>query len=232
MEKKEASANPHKGRRENVRRRYVKGGLEVFAPHEILELLLYYAIPQRDTNPLAHRLLDTYGALGRVLSAPAEELQAIEGVGERTAVFLSLAFQIGRWIHMEEKRAEGGGFRSIEFAGKYLLELFAGKDYEIVYELCLNQRGDLIMRHDAKNGSIVSVSTDIRALIRNALFSGSHCVIIAHNHPGGGAAPSPEDYDATRRIEAAFKSVRIKLYDHIIVGNGEYVSLRKIGFLR
>ncbi len=232
MKKNDAPDNAHKGHRETVRRRFMVGGLEVFAPHEILELLLYYAIPQKDTNPIAHRLLDTYGSLGRVLSAPVRELQTIEGVGERTATLLSLVFQIGRWIRLEEMQKAGVHFFSTPEAGRYLTEKFRGEECEKVYELCLNQKGDLIMCHAMTNGSILSVSTDTRLLIQNALFSKSSCVIIAHNHPGGEARPSPEDYEATRRIEEALQNVSIKLLDHIIVGEGEYVSLRESGFIK
>ena len=232
MGKRDAPANPHKGHRENVRRRYIKGGLEVFAPHEILELLLYYAIPQKDTNPLAHRLIDAYGALPRVLSAPVSELETIEGVGERTAILLSLVFQIGRRIRLENARRAGVNFFSTKEAGEYLTALFSGRKHKAVYELCLNQRGDLVTCYDMANGDILSVSTDIRALVKNVLFCQSSCVIIAHNHTDGGEWPTPDDYAAAKRIAEAFDNVGVKLFDHIVVGKGEYVSLREQGILR
>ena len=229
MNKKDASENSHKGHRENVRRRFVVGGLEVFAPHEILELLLFYAIPQKDTNPIAHRLLETYGSLGRVLSAPASELRTIEGVGERTAAFLSLVYQIGRWIRLDDMQKAGVSLLSTQNAVRYLRELFLGQDYEKVYELCLNQKGELVMCYGMSNGSVLSVSMDTRALIQNAIFSRAACVIIAHNHPGGDALPSRDDFEATERIEQAFRNVEIKLYDHIIIGDGDYTSFREVG---
>ena len=232
MKAKEASANAHKGHRENVRRRYLAGGLEVFAPHEILEFLLYYSIPRRDTNPIAHRLLDTYGSLSRVLAAPVEELQTIEGVGERTAALLSLTFQISRWMRMDDMRRDGVHFQSAQSVGEYLQEVFEGKAYETVYELCLNRRGDLLMSYCLTNGNICAVSTDIRLLVKNAMACDCAAVIIAHNHPGGDALPSDEDITATRAIEDAFRKVNIKLYDHIIVGSGDFVSLRESGFFR
>ena len=232
MKKADAPGTSHKGHRENVRRRYVTGGLEVFAPHEILELLLYYAIPRRDTNPLAHRLMDAYGSLPRVLAASPQELQTVEGVGERTAVFLSLVFQIGRWIRLEEMRDAGLHFGSIEEIAAYLKELFAGQENETVYELCFNRRGDLIMCYNMTNGSIVSVSTDILTLIKNALVCKAAFVIISHNHPGGDAHPSAEDYDATLRIAEAFANVSVKLWDHIIIGEDGYSSLRESQFFR
>ena len=231
MKKADASGTSHKGHRENVRRRYLTGGLEVFAPHEILEFLLYYAIPRRDTNPLAHRLMDTYGTLYRVLSASPQELQTVEGVGEQTAIFRSLVFQIGRWIRLEEMREAGLHFESIEAIAAYLKELYAGQENETVYQLCFNQRSDLIMCHSMTNGSIVSVSTDILTLIRNALVCRAAYVVISHNHPGGDALPSAEDLAATRRIEEALASVSVKLMDHIIIGKDDYASLRRSHFL-
>ena len=232
MKKSDASETSHKGHRENVRRRYLVGGLEVFAPHEILELLLYYAIPRKDTNPLAHRLIDTYGSLPRVMSASPQELQSVEGVGERTAIFLSLIFQIGRWIRLEEMRDSGTHFSSIEEIAAYLTELFAGQEHETVYELCFNRRGDLIMCYNMTNGSVVSVSTDIATLVKNALVCRAAYVVLSHNHPGGDSHPSEEDYDATLRLQDAFASMSIKLWDHIIIGEDGYSSLRESQLLR
>ena len=232
MKKEPAKENPHKGHRENVRRRFMLGGLEVFAPHEILELLLFYAIPQRDTNPLAHRLIDTFGSLPRVLSASVEELQAVPGVGERTATLLSLTFQLGRWIRLQQIQYERSDFRSPEALGAYFREIFAGQERESVYELCLNQRGNIIVCHCMSNGSALSVSLETRSLVEKAVFSNCGCVVIAHNHPGGDAIPSTDDYNATRRIKSAFSNVDIQLWDHIIVGSEDFVSLREIGFLR
>lgn len=232
MKKQDAPENPHRGHRENVRRRYILGGLEVFAPHEVLELLLFYAIPQKDTNPLAHRLLDAYGSLARVVSAPVSELQTIEGVGERTAILLSLTFQINRSIRLDALRSRGVNCSFPETVEEYLKELFSGAKREAVYELCFNRRGDLVMKHCMANGSIASVSTDICALTKNVLLNHAERVIIAHNHPDGDPRPSNDDYDATTRIQKAFSAVHIRLEDHIIVGDGECFSFRQSGFLK
>ena len=229
--KKNESGNCHKGHRENVRRRFLTGGLEVFAPHEILELLLFYSIPQKDTNPLAHRLIDKYGNMFNVLSAPVEELQSVDGVGERTAILLSLVFQISRWIRLEAMKEAGVNFLSTKAAGEYCRELFCGKKAEEVWELCLNQRGNLIGQHSMTNGSIVSVSMDLRTLIANAILSHAESILLAHNHPGGDANPSEEDCAATRYIREALSKVNIPLQDHIIVGENEVVSMREAGFL-
>lgn len=223
--------NCHKGHREHVRQRFLTGGLEVFASHEILELLLFYSIPQKDTNPLAHKLMDTYGSLFNVLSSPVGDLQSIDGVGERTAVLLSLVFQVARWIRLEQMKGTGVNFLSTEAAGQYCKELFCGRHNELFYELCLNQRGNLLMCNCMANGNIVSVSTDIRALVRNAVLSHADSILLTHNHPGGDATPSTEDIHATRCIVEALTKVDIPLRDHIIVGENDVVSMREMGYL-
>ena len=230
--KKNESANFHKGHRENVRRRFVTGGLEVFAEHEILELLLFYSIPQKDTNPLAHKLMETFGSLFDVLSASVEDLKAVDGIGERSAVLLSLVFQIARWIRLDQMKQKGVDFFNYEEAKEYCKEMFYGQHSEMAYQLCLNQRGNLIIRHCMANGSIVSVSMDMRTLIGNALFSKADYILLAHNHPGGDANPSPEDYAATRVIQEALEKVNIRLRDHIIVGENDVISMRQSGYLK
>lgn len=229
--KKNEKRNVHKGHRENVRRRFLIGGLEVFAPHEILEFLLFYSIPQKDTNPLAHRLLERFGTLFGVLSAPVEELKSVEGVGERTAIMLSAIFQVARWIRLDQIQKAGVNFFNAEEAKTYCEEMFYGEHTETVYQLCLNQRGNLVIRHNMTNGNIVSVSMDIRTLVANAILSHATIVILAHNHPGGDATPSKEDCAATRSIMEAFSKVNIHLLDHIIVGEHDAVSMREAGFL-
>ena len=121
----------HDGHREKMRRRFLTGGLEPFADHEALELLLYYAIPRRDTNELAHRLLERYGSLSAVMTAPVEDLQQVPGVGENAAVLLRLIPQLWRKTRMAEAARETI-LNSAERAGAYLLECFAGEKNEVI----------------------------------------------------------------------------------------------------
>lgn len=220
----------HEGRREMIRRRFVTCGLDAFAPHEILEFLLYYAIPRRDTNPLAHQLMDYYGTLYNVLSAPVSELQKTAGVGERTAVFLSLAFELGQRTRVESVQAKRPDFRALETVAPYFLNLFSGQRYETVCELCLNQKGNLLVCRPLTGGNILSASADTKTLISGAILSGARYVTLAHYYPDGNSEPSPEDYGAAVRIREAFSRVGLELYDHLVIGGGNYVSLRKIGF--
>ena len=231
MKKKSSDDNYHKGHRETVRRRFMVGGLDVFAPHEILEFLLYYAIPQRDTNPLAHRLINAYGSLYNVMSSPVQELKAADGVGDRTAVFLSLIFQLYRRMRLQQIRRESTDFRSTPVAVRYFQELFSGQREEAVYQLCLNAQGHIVVCHSLAQGNIVSVTMNMKTLIANAILHHCVSVVIAHNHPGGDAHPLKEDYAATNRMKDAFDAVNIELQDHIIIGENDYASMKEIGYL-
>ena len=110
----------HDGHRGKMRQRFLKSGLEAFADHEALELLLYYAIPRRDTNPIAHALMDRYGSLPAVLSAPVEDLKKVEGIGENAAVLLKLVPQLQQKARLTEAERV---LNSSEKAGEFLLHL-------------------------------------------------------------------------------------------------------------
>ena len=220
----------HDGHREKMRRRFLTGGLDSFADHEALELLLYYAIPRRDTNPIAHALMEHYGSLAAVLSAPAEDLARVEGVGASAAVLLRLVPQLCRKARISEAERETV-LRTTERAGAYLLERFADERHEVVYQLCLDRKGKLLTCKRLGEGGIASAELDIRKAVENAILSSASTVILAHNHPSGVALPSQEDYAATDRIRAALATVNICLRDHIIVADGDFVSMADSGYL-
>ena len=220
----------HDGHREKMRRRFLQGGLEPFADHEALELLLYYAIPRRDTNPIAHALMERYGSLAAVLDAPVEDLQKVEGVGESAAVLLKLVPQLYRKARLAEAERETV-LNSSERAGAYLLERFAGEKHEVVYALYLDRKGKLIACRRLGEGGISSAGLDIRRLLEQALLTSASAVILSHNHPSGIALPSTDDYAATERVKAALQTIDVKLADHIIVADGDFVSMADSGYL-
>ena len=162
----------HDGHREKMRQRFLRGGLDAFADHEALELLLYYAIPRRDTNPVAHALMERYGSLSAVLSAPAEDLQRVEGVGESAAVLLRLVAPLCRKARLAEAAGEERVLNSSERAGAYLLECFEGEKNEAVYQLCLDRKGKLLACKRLGEGSVASADVDIRRLVENAILHG------------------------------------------------------------
>ena len=220
----------HDGHREKMRKRYLAGGLDSFADHEALELLLYYAIPRRDVNPIAHALMERYGSLSAVLAAPVEDLKHVEGIGERAAVLLSLVPQIGKKARLADASQETV-LSTTERAGDFLLERFAGEQHEVVYQLCLDRKGKLLTCKRLVDGSVASADLDIRRIVENAILSQASAVVLAHNHPSGLALPSQEDYAATDKVQAALATIGVELADHIIVADGDYVSMNDSGFL-
>lgn len=218
----------HDGHRDKMRKRYLATGLEGFAEHEALELLLFYAIPRRDTNPLAHQLIDRYGSLDAVLSAPVEELQTVEGVGESAAVLLHLVLPLAERCRLLAERAVI--LNSSEKAGAYLLRRFSGKKYEVVYQLCLDGKGKLLACKLLTEGSLNGAELNIRKLVGNALLADASAVILSHNHPSGVALPSSEDFTTTGQVRSALEQVGVRLADHIIVADGDFVSMRDSGY--
>lgn len=218
----------HDGHRDKMRKRYLATGLEGFAEHEALELLLFYAIPRRDTNPLAHQLIDRYGSLDAVLSAPVEELQTVEGVGESAAVLLHLVLPLAERCRLLAEKAVI--LNSSEKAGAYLLRRFSGKKYEVVYQLCLDAKGKLLVCKLLTEGSLNGAELNIRKLVGNALLADASAVILSHNHPSGVALPSSEDFTTTNQVRSALEQVGVRLADHIIVADGDFVSMRDSGY--
>jgi len=219
----------HDGHREKMRQRFLKGGLDPFADHEVLELLLCYAIPRIDVNPLAHTLIERYGSLTAALTAPAEDLEKVRGIGESAAVLLNLIPAVSRRARLADAERERV-LSDTARAGAYLLERFAGERNEVLYQLCLDRKGKLLTCKRLGTGGVSSVDLNIRQLMENAIISGASSVILAHNHPSGLALPSQEDYAVTDRARAALATIDVALRDHIIVADNDFVSLAESGF--
>lgn len=220
----------HDGHREKMRRRFLTAGLDAFADHEILELLLYFAIPRRDTNETAHLLMERYGSLPAVLSAPVEDLQKVPGIGENAAILLRLVPQVYKKARLAEVGAETV-LNSAERAGAYLLECFAGERNEVIYLLCLDRKGKLLACKRLGEGGVSSADLNLRALVEIALMTSASAVILSHNHPSGIALPSGDDYRTTDTVRAALEPIGVSLTDHIIVADGDFVSLADSGYL-
>ena len=219
----------HDGHRARKKALFRQSGLDGFADHEVLELVLYYAIPRRDTNETAHRLLQKFGSLQNVFSAPAEELAKVEGVGENAALLLTL-------LPAAVRRAGRSGGRervlnSVDKCGRYFLELLGGERQEALYEACLDAKGKLLSCKKLAQGSADSAVLSVRQVVENALLCGASGVVLAHNHPSGIALPSQEDIAVTRRLQVALDAVGIVLADHIIVADEDFVSLADSGLL-
>ena len=226
-------ANPsvHKGHRERLKSRFLESGLDSFTDVQALELLLFYAIPQKDTNPIAHALMDRYGSLSAVLNAPVEDLQKVEGIGKSAAILIHTVAQINQKAAIDDAASEHV-LNSSERAGKYLLTRYSGKKRELVYQLCLDQKGKLLACKLLGEGGVTAAAVDVRQVVENAILTSASAVILAHNHPSGIALPSREDYDVTDRAKAALATIGVTLMDHIIVADGDFVSMAENGIIQ
>ncbi len=220
----------HDGHRDRLRQSYLEHGLMSMNDINALELLLFYAIPRRDTNEIAHRLLDRFGSLDGVFSAPAEELQEVEGIGENAAALLTLIPEIMKKSRVSKAR-EIRQIRSSDDAGAYLLPYFLNERDEVVYLLCLDTKRCVICCTEMGRGVVNSVDTGIRRIVEKALKVRACSAILAHNHPDGIALPSREDEVFTRALYNALETVGIRLEDHIIVAEDDYTSMADTGLL-
>lgn len=217
----------HDEHRQRRRRLFQENGLEVFADHEVLELLLFYAIPRKDTNPIAHRLMEHFGSLDRVLSATAEELCQVEGVGPSAALLITLLPQISRRAALQSMEREVI-LNSVEAMGRYCLTLAGSGREEAFYLICLDAKGKVLSRHRLGEGPS-GVSVNLRKVAEIALRSNAYAVVLTHNHPSGMALPSREDLLATQQIQQLLQNMGVILLDHIITADGDFVSLAENG---
>jgi len=214
----------HEGHRDRLKNRFRNEGLDNFDELYVLELLLFYCIPRKDTNPIAHRLLDCFGSLNGVLDATPEELEKVEGVNKSTSTFLSLIKQVGRYYQVKSA-APGEILRTVDQCGKYLVPYFFGRDTETVFLLCLDAKCKVLCCKKVGEGSVNSANVPVRRVVEIALGANATSVVLAHNHPTGLAIPSADDIQTTHRISAALDAVDITLVDHIVVSQDDFVSI-------
>ena len=216
----------HDGHRRRLKDRFLEHGLENFNDINALELLLFFSIPRRDTNEIAHALLDRFGSLKAIFAASKRALMEVEGVGPSTAELIMLVPQIMRRSEViaagEIKYAT-----STEAAGQYLLPRFLYEEDEIFYMLCLNSQRRIICCIELERGVVNEVRVNVRKLVETALKYKASSVIIAHNHPDGVALPSAEDDVTTEQIFKALNAVGIALADHLVIADGDFVSYRE-----
>lgn len=221
----------HDGHRQRMKERFLSEGLDNFSDIQVLELLLFYAVPRQDTNPIAHALLDRFGTLAQVLETPVSELEKVKGVGHSAAILLSLSTELGRRYQVS-RMMQTKILNSVEECGKYLVPYFFGRRNETVFILCLDAKCKVLGCVEVGEGSVNSAGVPIRRIVETALAYNATTVILAHNHPSGLALPSGEDVQTTHRVAAALNAVEIALADHIVVADDDFVSIVQSGYYR
>lgn len=217
--------NLHSGHRQRVKKRFITNGLSGFSDHEALELLLYYSIPQKDTNELAHVLINEFGSLDGVLSASVDALTSVKGVGESTAVLIKLVSSI--YLMSLEIRTDRAKvlLDSSEKSSEYFLPLLAGYQNEVLMAVFLDNNLSVKKSAVLAHGDLSRLEINFGKIITTAVNCNSNRIIIAHNHPSGVAAPSAADVEAVRQMSVKLKSVGIRLCDSIIVAGTECFSM-------
>jgi len=221
----------HDGHRQRMKRRFLDHGLENFDDVNALELLLFYALPRRDTNVLAHTLLERFGSLNAVLEASESDLRAVDGMGESAAVLLGLIPAVSR-RYLLSKSPEDLPVDSPAAAGRYFIPRFMYETEEVVYALLLDARKRPIVCRELSRGTVNAAEISARRLCQLCLERRSSGVILAHNHLSGIAMPSAEDEASTAQLRQALSLLGVELCDHIVVAGVEYVSMKESGLLR
>jgi DNA repair protein RadC len=221
---------PHTGHRERVKARFLTEGLDTFEDHQVLELLLFYCIPRKDTNELAHMLISEFGSISGVFEADSEDIKRRCKVSESTSLLLSLVPSLSR-RYTNRKWGDKPVLDSSHKAGSYAVTLFAGRKYEAFYTICLDSQNKVNHAVLVHEGTLNEAPVYPRLIVEAALRHQANSVILAHNHPGGSLTPSGADIEVTRRIKAALEPISVKVNDHIVVAGETYVSFAEKGLI-
>ena len=217
--------NIHAGHRERMRKEVIKqNNFDALEDHRILELLLFYGIPRKDTNPIAHKLINKFGSLTGVFDADIAELVKVEGMTENAATLIKTIMPIAR-RYQEDKFKKGYLFKNIDEIGTFLIKRYMGFKNEIFAITCLDAGGKLLGFDTINEGNADSVGITLREIAAIVLKYNASCVIVSHNHTNGNALPSKEDVEMTIALKTALAQLSTRLIDHIIVAGNDYVSL-------
>ncbi len=214
----------HENHRDRMKNRFRTEGLDSFEPHNVLELLLFYSIPQKDTNETAHLLIERFGSLSEVFDAPLEELIKVPGIKEHSATLIKMIPALSR-RYLLDKNHGSEPLSSMDKIGNYLVDKYFGINVETVFLLMLDNKYDVIDCVKIHEGSVNSAAITLRRLIELALYRRASMVVLSHNHPAGVAIPSSDDIYTTREIKRAFDLMEIKMLGHILVAGDQFVNI-------
>jgi DNA repair protein RadC len=220
---REKKRSSHDGHRDRVRQRYLRSGLIDFEDHQALELLLFYAVPRRDTNELAHKLLTKFGSFHNLLSADPRKIARMCGISINTAVLISLI--VPMYQKFSQSRTEKRMVIDTSLkAGQHAISLMHGRTLECFFLICLDTRKQLIFSEMVSEGTPDETSIYIRHIVEVALKHKAVSIILAHNHPSGLLTASQNDLEATVAIKDALDTINVPVLDHIIVAGDDYLS--------
>ncbi len=218
----------HEGHRERLRNRFKQDGLEHFEDHNVLELLLFYCIPRKDTNEIAHNLLNEFGTIDKIFDAPLERIAKVPGMGETSALFMKLLPAVCvRYLESRGRHKEN--FITPKTTADYIklvMPKFLGKSNENFLLICFDNGGRVVYNDILAEGSVNVANVEPRTIVEKVIHYNASSVLIAHNHPDGFPIASAEDLAFTNALYKTLFNINVQLKDHIIVGGNDAVSLR------
>ncbi len=220
----------HTGHRQRVKTRFKEHGLESFQEHEILEFLLFFGIPYKDTNEIAHKLIKKFGKFSEVFDASIEELKEIEGMTDNAAVLIKALPKIAV-KYREDKSYNISNLTCLTQTIDYLRNLLFDATKEEFIMLSLDSQGNIIRTNRMNKGLVNNVQIDLRAIHEQALKDRAVSIVLAHNHPSHNPNPSTEDIEMTRKIIESLAHIDINVCDHVIVAGDKYYSFSRGGIL-
>lgn len=222
------STGIHGGHRQRLKHQFLTSGVDSLSEIQQLELLLFYSIPQRDTNPIAHALLDEFGSLREVLLADVEALTKVKGVKENTATHLSL---VGKMLNVCSKSLNTNVISSTSKSKEYCSNLFVGINVEQFYVICLSKSNKIQKVKLMNSGSTDEINVQIRNITEFALTNKCNRIVVTHNHPIGKGVMSDEDIRFTYSLVCSCMLNSIDILDHVVVGTDKAISAREQGIL-
>ncbi len=219
------------GHRERLRNRFEKSGFEGFNDYEVLEFLLTYSIPRKDTKELSKNLFERFGSLKEILAADTEELKKIDGLGRHSVLFIKAMDEFIKFYFEQQVEKNEIQFTTLEQTAEYLNATIGNQKKEVVKVLYLNAQNKMLHTELVSEGTVNESYLNPRRIVETALKYNTTSVIVAHNHPSGVSEPSGYDDTITQKIAEALKVVDIDLQDHIIIASEGFYSYRQEGII-
>jgi DNA repair protein RadC len=213
-----------------VKQEFRDGGFDYFPTHKVLELMLFYCIPQKDTNLLAHRLVDRFGSFADVLAAQYESLLEVEGVGTEVATYLKL-LEASYKRYVVESYSNHGFIHSVDDAKQYVQHRFLAETTECFLLMCLNLGGKIVYVNKIAQHDFLKDETFPLSIVKTCLKANAMKVVIAHNHLNASSTPTLSDIKITKALDKALMLVDVELFDHLILAANEIYSTRECGIM-